>query len=226
MIADPAADADADRGDLGFGAIRLGQPDADPPLAPLAPEVEVREGSDHPLLEPPDVRPEVRPAALQIEHQVGDPLTRAMIGVLATPAGREHREAGRRQQVLGARAGTGGVERRVLEQPAQLRRATGADRLDPLLHDGQRVGIGNRLVADPPLHRAARPCSLEPLKPAPSFAISRAIRRWLAPPSLTCGRGGIGRRAALRALSRKRGGSSSLLDRTISPSLAFTSCPR
>ena len=30
-----------------------------------------------------------------------------------------------------------------------------------------------------------------------------------------CGRGGIGRRAALRSLSRKRGGSSSLLDRTI-----------
>ena len=30
-----------------------------------------------------------------------------------------------------------------------------------------------------------------------------------------CGRGGIGRRAALRSLSGKPGGSSSLLDRTI-----------
>ena len=153
VIGHPAADPNADRGDLGFGAVRPGQPDADPPLAPLAVEVEVREGPDHPFLEPPDVRPEVRTATLQIEHQVGDPLARAVIGVLAAAAGREHREAGRCQQVLGACAGTGGVERRVLEQPAQFWRPAGADRLDPLLHRGQGGGIGDRMTADPPLDR-------------------------------------------------------------------------
>src|SRR5436190_15705983 len=40
-------------------------------------------------------------------------------------------------------------------------------------------------------------------------------RREAAPSATTCGRGGIGRRAALRSLWGKLRGSSSLLDRTI-----------
>src|SRR5690606_42102486 len=50
-------------------------------------------------------RPHVRAAASQIEHDIGDPLSRAVIGVPAATAGPEHRKTIRLQQL--GRVGAG-----------------------------------------------------------------------------------------------------------------------
>ena len=49
-----------------------------------------------------------------------------------------HRKT-RLDQVLGLRAGSGGVERRVLEQPDQLGRCARGDRRRPLVHRCERA---------------------------------------------------------------------------------------
>src|SRR6185437_5372589 len=130
----PMAHAHADGSDLALAAVRLGDPDADPAGPALALDVEERERADEPLLEPLDIAPEVGAVTLQVEHDVADALAGSMIGVLPTPAGAIDRKEPGIDQVrrLGARARR--VERRVLEQPDQLRRAAGADRRHALLH--------------------------------------------------------------------------------------------
>jgi hypothetical protein len=51
------------------------------------------------------------------------------------------------------RAGAGGVERRVLEEPNELRRPSGSDRDCPSLHRRDRVFVGNQGIADAPFDR-------------------------------------------------------------------------
>ena len=91
-----------------------------------------------------DIAAQVGPAALQVEHDIADPLARPVIGVLAAAPGGEDREAVRRQQIGRLGAGAGGVERRVLEQPDQLARRPRPDGGDPGLHDADRLGIGHQ----------------------------------------------------------------------------------
>ena len=110
-------------------------------LAAFAADVEVSERADDPFLEIVDVGAHVGLAALQVDHHVGDPLAGAVIGELAAAAGLEHRKA-RVVQVLRFRAGAAGVERRMLEQPHQFRRAAGGDRGGALLHRGNGLEIG------------------------------------------------------------------------------------
>ena len=125
----------------------VGDPDADPALAPLAFDVEAVEGADQPFLQPVDVAVDVagrhgavRPG--QVEHDVGGALAGPVIGPLPAAAGGEGREAGGIGQFRRFGGGAGGVERRVLDQPDQFARRAGADRGDAGVH--QRRGRRGR----------------------------------------------------------------------------------
>ena len=77
-----------------------GDPDADPSVAPLAPDVEPRQRRDDPFLEPPDVTAHVAAPALEVQHHIGDALPRSVIGVLPAAAAAVHRQTRRVEQVL------------------------------------------------------------------------------------------------------------------------------
>ena len=96
------------------------------------------------------IGPQVAAAGAKIEEGVNHPLARPVVGVLAAAAGRVDREAISLQQIAGIGAGTGGVHRRMFQQPNQLRRGAASDGGDPRLHFGDGGGIVDRQVADPP----------------------------------------------------------------------------
>src|SRR6266702_953029 len=87
---DPAPQADADRGDLvlkAFALVGALDPDPDAVLAALAADVEGGQRPDDPFFQPGVVGAYVRPALLQVEHDIGDPLAGPVIGDLAAAAG-------------------------------------------------------------------------------------------------------------------------------------------
>ena len=209
------ADAHARGGDLGLASAAPVDPDADPSLVPPALDVEPREGADEPLLEPAHVPAHVAAALPQIKHDVGHPLARAVIGVPAAPAGGVDGQERSVEQVFEPRTGARGVEGRMLQKPCELRFPVLPDVRDPRFHRGHGLLVTDRRVADPPfdrLHDRNRSTHGPPTSPTGRlrerswFAISRRRRR---------GRGGSGRRAALRSLWARARGSSSLLDRSI-----------
>src|SRR5208337_5553880 len=108
-------------------------PYADPVRARLANDVESLQGVDQPAFERGDIGAHVGPAPLEIEHDIGDPLPRPMIGELAAAAGAMYRKARVDEvAVLGARAG--GVERGMLDEPNAFGRVPARDRLRPRFH--------------------------------------------------------------------------------------------
>ena len=136
-------------------------PDADPVLAPLAGDVERRQGADDPFLERGDEAAQVRAAALEVEHHIDHPLAGPVIGELAAAPGRVHREACL-DQLGGLGAGAGGVERRMLDQPDELARSAVGDRRGAGLHDRERGLVGGEPLADLPLHRTQARWRLQP----------------------------------------------------------------
>ena len=151
----PLLHADAERGDLvlvAFAFVRALHPDTDAILAPLAAHVESGQGADDPSFQSGDEAAQVRPAPPEINHHIADALAGAMIGHLAAAAALVNREAGV-QDVGEVGAGAGGIKRRVLDQPDQLRRLAIGDRFDARLHDRQRIRIGDGRIADAPFHR-------------------------------------------------------------------------
>ena len=115
----PLAHADADGGDLvlaAFATLRPAHPNADAVLAPLATYVEDCQRSDDPFLQRGDEGAHVGLAPVEVEHDVGHALAGAVVGELAAAADVVHRKA-RLDQLRRLRAGTGGVERRMLQQP-------------------------------------------------------------------------------------------------------------
>ena len=97
----PAPDADADGGDLVLGHLaawsaRLVRPRTQTPTrsSRRSPStLKVGERGDEPGLESGDEGAHVRPAALEVEHDIGDALAGAVIGELAAAAGLEHGKA-------------------------------------------------------------------------------------------------------------------------------------
>src|SRR3546814_7873327 len=87
----PVADPHADGGDLVLAARPLGgtavDPDADPAVADLAAQVELCQSGDHPVLHPADEGAHVLSAPVEVQHDIGDALARAVIGELAPPTG-------------------------------------------------------------------------------------------------------------------------------------------
>ena len=90
--------------------LRPAHPHADAIVAALAAHVEGRKRADDPFLDGGDEAANVGRAALEIEHDIADPLARPMIGELAAAAGRVNRKA-RLDQFLRPRRRAGGVER-------------------------------------------------------------------------------------------------------------------
>ncbi len=68
-------------------------PDADAILAPLAAHVEGVQRADDPVLQRRDEDPEVALAAVEVEHDIGHPLARPVIGHLPAAAGLEDGES-------------------------------------------------------------------------------------------------------------------------------------
>src|SRR5262249_60982123 len=134
-----------------------GPPPPEPALAPFARAAEGRKRADDPGLERRNEAANVRGPALEIEHQVGDPLSRTVVGELPAAAGGEDREPGF-EQLLRPRAGAGGVERRMLEKPHELAGVAPRDRVRARIHGRER-----RRIRDEPLAAA-------PFPPAPTPA--------------------------------------------------------
>src|SRR4051812_33616983 len=109
-----------------------------------------------------DEAADVLPALLQVEHYVADALPGPVVGVAAATARFEHREIPRIGKLGRIRAGPGGKQRRMLEQPDALTRGSLADRGGALLHEGEGILVGHRRLADAPfdvggdVHHAAR----------------------------------------------------------------------
>ena len=108
--------------------------------------------ADDPFLDGGDEAAHVRSAALEVEHDVADPLAGAVIGELAAAAGGMHWKARLDQLVRPCRA-AGGVKGRVLEQPDQLRRFALRDRCRARRHARERALVIDGGLAHQPLDR-------------------------------------------------------------------------
>ena len=127
-------------------------PDADAILAALAAHAEGRKGADDPFLQRHHEAAYVRSPALEVEHHIGDPLAGAVIGELPTAAGAMHGEACL-NQFLRPCAGAGGVERRMLKEPHQLRCGAVGNRSCARRHRGDGVLVADEIGAHAPFHR-------------------------------------------------------------------------
>ena len=153
----PSPHAHADGGDLVLGCfaqrgrrlIGSRDPYANPVLARLADDVERFQRLDQPAFERGHIGSHVGSAALEVEHDVSDPLSGSVIGELAAAASAMDGKA-RLDKValLGARAC--GVKRRVLDEPDALGRVSARDRLRARLHLHERVGIFRQSGCDDP----------------------------------------------------------------------------
>jgi hypothetical protein len=98
--ADPAADPNADRGNFVFGNdsprtlrfVGSPHPNAHPLVTPLAAHVEPMQGGDEPLFQGSNEGVQIRSPPSQIQHDIGDALTRSMIGELAAAAALVNRQ--------------------------------------------------------------------------------------------------------------------------------------
>ena len=155
----PLAQADADRRDLVLRdrpvkTARLVRPlDPDPDaIFPLeAAQVEARERGDDPGFERGDEGAHIGPAPLQVEHDIGHPLARPMIGELPAPPCAMHRKA-RVDEILVPGRCAGGVERRMLDQPDEFVGLTGRNGGGPRLHEGDGGLVGHQPRLDVPAH--------------------------------------------------------------------------
>ena len=85
-----------------------------------------------------------RPRAIEVEQHVADPLARARDRYSARRARSRPPRSARSSSSCRRRAGPGGVDRRMLEQPDQLARLARGDRGVARLLLGQRGAIGHR----------------------------------------------------------------------------------
>jgi hypothetical protein len=113
----------------------------------------MRERADEPFLEIMHEAAHIVGALAQVEHHVAHALPRSVIGELSAATGRIDGKAIGREKIFLTCARARCVEGRVLEQPDELRLATGVDLLDPTLHESERVGVIDRVVVGLPGYR-------------------------------------------------------------------------
>ena len=111
-------------------------------MAHLASHVEGGQRAYEPSLEGADEAAHVPSARAQVEHHIGHPLARTVVGVLTAARAREYRQPVGIEQVRRLGRHAGGVERRMLEQPDEFARASIGYRQGVRFHggDGGRVG--------------------------------------------------------------------------------------
>ena len=85
-----------------------------------------------------------RPGAFRLEHDIGDSLSGAVIGVAPAPPGFVHGQPAGVEEFVGGRADAAGIERRVFEQPDEFARAAAADGGDALFHRRDRESVVHR----------------------------------------------------------------------------------
>ena len=222
MIAHPAANAHADGGDLVFAAVVANHPDADSAGPSFAVHAQCSQCRDQPGFQVTHKGPDIGVAPLQIEHDIGNPLAGAMIGILAATSRAVDWKARRIEQVGVAGGGSCRIQGRMFQQPDGFRLAAGPDGGDAAFHFRHGLWIGHGRMANQPGNTVH---IVRLHGPAPYLAIVLGIcyvPRQGNDNFRRCGkglsgRGGTGRRAALRSLWGKPRGSSSLLDRTKIP---------
>ena len=144
---DPAADAHADGREL-FLPGTVHHPEPDPIGPPLGWKAERGERKDQPLLDPVHqgmnvVRCDSAMATTEIEHEIGDALTGSMICPLSAAPGPEDRKRARIDEIIRARRSAGRVHGRMFKKPDKVACRSLADGLNPRLHAGHCLGIGN-----------------------------------------------------------------------------------
>src|SRR5690625_4567891 len=96
----PTPHAHAYSGDLVLGRtsirerrlVRTADPDPDPALAALSPNLEIRKRRHHPALQRGDIAAQIPPARGQVQHDIGDALARPVIGPAPASSRLEDRE--------------------------------------------------------------------------------------------------------------------------------------
>jgi hypothetical protein len=121
----------------------------------MAANIELAQRADDPLLQCCDEQAEILPAAGQVQHDIGNPLAGAVIGILAAAPGLVDGKAVRGDQILIMGAGAGRIERRMLDEPDALPGGAGGDGRDMGLHLCDRIRIGDRRVCNHPFDRWA-----------------------------------------------------------------------
>src|SRR5690606_25201373 len=151
---DPSAQFDADCGDLVFARRAIRQrrpfgarhPDPDPALPDFSGNAEFCQRPDDPGFEIRDKASDVTTPAIEIKHHIGDALPRSVIGILPAAPRLKHRKA-RLQQILGPGTGSGGIKRRMLDQPdGFIRRASGYGG-DPAFHEAFGFRVAGQAAA-------------------------------------------------------------------------------
>ena len=215
----PPAQLHADGGDLVFSRARRGRrpvhPYAHSVASTLAGHSQTVQGGDDPCLETGDKRPGVAASNAQVEHDVGHPLARPVVGELPAASAAKDVKSVRRQQIGRLGRDSGGIQRRMFEEPDELFGLAQSDGLSVPFH-----GLHGGQVRRQP--RRHRPADRPTVRPQESSR-ARLARRWhdlanvgrpsrgakrdfpsrrpfATPPGSPRGRGGIGRRAALRSL--------------------------
>ena len=131
-----------------FGA--FADPDADASVRAVRRNAELAERADHPAFEPMDEAADVPPALVEVEHHINDPLARPVIGVTPAPArlntGSSNGLSNSAGSALVPAVNNGGCS----SSQTHSRSPTGANRRRTLLHEAQRLLIGDRRIADAP----------------------------------------------------------------------------
>ncbi len=157
MVGHPAAQPDAEGGDLVLAARPLVRrpvdPQADPPFARRGVYAQFAERHRDPGLQRADQQAHVLPPPVQVEHDVDDALARAVPGVATAAPDPNDRQVSGVAQFVRFGAGPGGQHRFVFEQPDRLARARRQDRLDAPLHVAQRRTVGARRGRGRPFRR-------------------------------------------------------------------------
>src|SRR3546814_19874416 len=111
---DPVTDPHPDRADLLLAPAAAVDPDPDPPLAPLAADIEAAQRADHPLFEVVDIAAHVGATGTEFQHDIADALPRAVIGLSAAAPGPVDRAPARAQHLPVHGPGTAGPDPREL----------------------------------------------------------------------------------------------------------------
>ena len=116
-------------------------PEPDLSAAAFGSNIEIGQCADEPFLERPNEGSDVPAAAIQVQHDIGDPLARTMIGELTPASGPERGEACRVKQILIARTRSCRIEGRMLQQPNLFRMLVPRYGRGELLHPRNGPGI-------------------------------------------------------------------------------------
>src|SRR5690606_13168886 len=105
MEADPPPQPDPNSSDF-LVLLLMVDPYAHTPMAAFTYDAKVPKGVDDPLLQGGDKCSDIPVALRQVNHDIGNPLSRPVVGILSPPARRINRQAGCIEKIPLLRAGS------------------------------------------------------------------------------------------------------------------------